>query len=366
MKSKKIIVLCPFPEGVAAGQRLKYEQYFDYWREQGYEISVSNFMDDSLWNIVYTHGNFILKFYGTIRGYVRRVFILLRLKKFDLVYIFMWVTPIGSSFFERMVRLLSKKIIFDVEDNVLMEKSNSLNPFMKLLKANSKTHYLIKNADHVITSSPYLNEYCSKVNLKNRCTYISSSVDTSRFLPVNRYNNESIVTVGWTGTFSSKVYLELLNEVFIELARRCNFKLRVIGNFEYSLPGVNLEVIQWSKDNEVIDLQGVDIGIYPLTDNQWVLGKSGLKAIQYMAFGLPTVASNVGTTKKIIQHKKNGWLVDSDSEWVDALEILINDAKMRSKIGRNARKSVLDNYSQEVIKIKYIEILNKLMESSNE
>jgi glycosyltransferase involved in cell wall biosynthesis len=272
----------------------------------------------------------------------------------------MWVTPVGTSFFERVFRSLSNQIIYDVEDNVLMEKSNELNPFVKVLKGQEKTNYLIKTADHVITSSPFLNDYCLEINRNKACTYISSSVDSDLFLPINKYSNEKKVTIGWTGTFSSRIYLDLLRNVFLELNKRIDFKLRVIGNFEYDLPGIDLEVIQWTKEKEVEDLQGIDIGIYPLVLDKWVLGKSGLKAIQYMAFGLPTVATNVGTTPRIIRHMENGLLVKTDSEWIDALETLVKNPELRRNIGEVARLTVIDNYSTQSIRSNYLSILNKL------
>jgi len=364
MQVKKVLVVCPFPKGVAAGQRLKYEQYLDHWRENGYEVVVSSFMDEPMWGVVYTRGNYVLKILGTLRGYFRRLLDIFRIAHFDVVYIFMWVTPIGTSLFERLFRRLSKHLIYDVEDNVLMEKGNDLNPLVKILKSPDKTAFLIKSANHVITSSPFLNDYCLEINQNKVCTYISSSVDTALFLPTNSYSNENKVTIGWTGTFSSKVYLDLLRNVFLELNKRIDFKLRVIGNFQYEFPGIDLEVIQWTKEREVEDLQGIDIGVYPLVQDEWVLGKSGLKAIQYMAFGLPTVATNVGTTPRIIKHMANGWLVKTDEEWIDALETLIKNPELRRNMGEAARLTVLENYSTHVIKSTYLSILNKLTEGT--
>ena len=100
---RKILVICPFPQGVAAGQRLKYEHYFDHWRENGYEITVSSFMDMPLWKIVYQPGHYPAKVFGTLRGHFRRVRDIFRIGHYDLVYVFMWVTPLGTSFFERVV-----------------------------------------------------------------------------------------------------------------------------------------------------------------------------------------------------------------------------------------------------------------------
>ena len=363
MIKKTIFVICPFPQAVAAGQRLKYEQYFDHWLENGYEITVSSFMDMKMWNVVYTQGNYSGKILGTLRGYLRRLSDVFTIGKFDIVYVFMWVTPLGTSFFERLFRFLSKRLIYDVEDNIMMEKGNQLNPFIKILKSPEKTRYLLKNADHVITSSPFLNDDCLKINRKKACTYISSSIDTDTFVPANPYSNNQQVTIGWTGTFSSKNYLDLLRNVFLELKKRCDFKLRVIGNFQYELPGIDLEVIKWTKEKEVEDLQEIDIGVYPLIQSKWVLGKSGLKAIQYMAFGLPVVATNIGTTPRLINHLENGWLVKTDDEWIEALETLINDPNLRKQLGEAARKSVLENYSKNVIKSQYLSILNQQMDT---
>jgi L-malate glycosyltransferase len=360
----KVLVICPFPVGVAAGQRLKYEQYFGHWEENGFNITVSPFMDLAMWNVVYTPGNFARKVLGTLRGYSRRLRDLFRIARYDLVYMHMWATPLGTSLFERVVRRLSRRLIFDIEDNVLLEQSSELNPFVKLLKSRQKTLCLIRSADHVITSSPFLNDFCLERNTRRACTYISSSVDTDRFLPVNRYANEGTVVIGWTGTFSSRRYLDLLRTVFQNLAVRCRFRLRVIGNFDYELPGVDLEVIRWTREREVEDLQAIDIGVYPLVQEDWVLGKSGLKAIQYMAFGLPTVATNYGTTPRIIEHLRDGWLVRSDAEWLEALETLVREPAMRRRLGEAAREKAVEHFSTKAIQSQYLSILRNVRDSN--
>ena len=274
-------------------------------------------------------------------------------------------TPFGTSGFERLTRALAQYLVFDVEDNVLVEQSlpkeYNPNPIARLLKGPGKQRYLIRTADHVITSSPFLNDFCLGINEKRSCTYISSSIDTDRFVPNNSYSNDKTVTIGWTGTFSSKIYLDLLRGVFKELAKRVKFKLRVIGNFDYELEGVDLEVIRWTSEREVEDLQGIDIGVYPLPMDDWVLGKSGLKAIQYMAFGLPIVATNIGTTPLLISNGDNGLLVKSDAEWVDALERLINEPGLRRKLGEAARISAVENYSTKAISSHYASVLRKVM-----
>jgi glycosyltransferase involved in cell wall biosynthesis len=366
-KRRTMLVLCPFPQGVAAGQRLKYEQYFDDWRAMGFDIDVSSFMDRTMWANAYTRGNFGAKVLGVLRGHARRIRDMFRIGRYDVVYVFMWVTPFGTSLLERLTRALAKRLIYDVEDNILVEqalpKAYNPNYLIRLLKGPGKARYLIRTADHVIASSPFLNDFCMKINERRQCAYISSSVDTDRFLPVNPYANDRPVTVGWTGTFSSKVFLDMLRGVFQQLAKRTPYRLKVIGNFDYELDGVDLEVVRWTREREVEDLQSFDIGVYPLPIDDWVLGKSGLKAIQYMAFGLPTVATDVGTTPLLITDNVNGLLVKTDDDWLAALERLIRDAGLRRRLGEAARQSVVENYSTKAIAGMYRQVLQTTMES---
>jgi L-malate glycosyltransferase len=261
--------------------------------------------------------------------------------------------------------MLSERLVFDLEDNVLIGqalKGKFPNPLLRLLKGSGKAKFLVRRADHVITSSPFLNTHCVELNEKRACTYISSSVDTDRFLPVNRYSNDARLVIGWTGTFSSSVYLDLLRPVFQELARRRAFRLRVIGNFDYSLEGVDLEVIRWTAEREVEDLQAIDIGVYPLPLEDWVTGKSGLKAIQYMAFGIPCVATEVGTTPMLIRDGENGLLVRTPEEWVSALERLLDDPDLRRRLGEQARQDAVDRYSLRAVARDYRRVLASVMD----
>lgn len=365
VKRKRILVLCPFPQGVAAGQRLKYEQYFDDWSNAGYDLDISSFMDMAMWNNVYQPGRYSAKIVGVFRGTARRIADMFKLHRYDIVYVFMWVTPFGTTLMERIVRKCSKRLIFDIEDNVLVGQSfpnsQNVNSLINFLKGPKKARYLIKTADHVITSSPFLNEICTKINEKKCCTYVSSSIDTDRFFPNNSYKNDKLIVVGWTGTFSSKIYLDMIRDVFLDLTKRVPFKLKVIGNFDFDLPGVDLEIVQWSEIREVADLQTLDIGVYPLSKDNWVFGKSGLKAIQYMAFGLPCVATNVGTTPLLIRNRENGILVNTHIEWVDALEELIRNPELRMSLGTTARSDAVAKYSIKAVAKSYRKVIDETM-----
>jgi glycosyltransferase involved in cell wall biosynthesis len=362
---KRMLVLCPYPLDVAAGQRLKFEQYYDDWRRHGWEVVPSPFMDKALWDVAFESGKYGSKARGLIAGYARRFRDLLRIRRFDLVYCFMYVTPLGSSAFERLTRKLARRLLFDVEDNVIAsvapDRRQHPNPVLRFLRGTGKYRYLICKADQVISSSPALNEICLELNERHASAYISSSVDADRFVPANRYSNDRRVTIGWTGTFSSRPFLDSLRPVLQQLAKSRDFQLLVIGNFDYELPGVDLKVVRWSAEREIDDLQQIDIGVYPLPADDWVSGKSGLKAIQYMMMGLPCVATNVGTNPLIIRDGENGLLVRSDEEWLAALTRLIDNAALRKALGEQARRDAVARYSTKAIATQYREVLDRVM-----
>lgn len=107
----------------------------------------------------------------------------------------------------------------------------------------------------------------------------------------------------------------------------------------------NLQFIPWSKEREIEDLKQLDIGVMPLEDDQWSKGKCGLKAIQYMALGIPAIASNVGETSRLIEHGVTGLLCTTPEDWLTSLRHLIQNPGQRVEMGRKARERVVKYYS---------------------
>ena len=109
-----------------------------------------------------------------------------------------------------------------------------------------------------------------------------------------------------------------------------------------------MENARWSLDDEVRLFNTCDIGVYPLTDDEWSRGKCGFKAIQFMACGVPVVASAVGVNREIIQDGVNGFLASSEAEWVDKIRRLLNDATLRRRMAEAGRRTVERSYSLHV------------------
>lgn len=340
---KRILVICPHPEGVAPGQRLKYEQYFDDWRAHGYEVVVSPFMSDRLQSIVYRRGRVLEKAFWVAVGYLRRVRDLFRLPYYDGAYVFLWVTPFGPPIFERLVRWAAKRMLYDIDDLVFLGHSSAANRWIEVLKGRRKMLYLMGAAEHVIVCTPHLDDFVRQYN--RRTTDISSTIDTERYRPSNPYSNEGDLTLGWSGSHSTAPYLHLLDDVLRELSEEVGVRLRVIGDPAFDIEGVEVEAMAWSEPTEVGDLSAIDIGLYPLPDEEWVLGKSGLKALQYMALGIPVVATDIGAARRIIEHGTNGFLVGTDEEWVRTIRRLAEDPELRRRVGEAGRRTVEERFS---------------------
>lgn len=357
VKSKKILFLSPYPFGTAPSQRLKYEQYYSALENAGYSTRTSSFVDANFWKIIYQNGFLFLKIFYTIKGYGRRCFDLLNIRKYDVVYIHLWVTPLGLPIFEYLVCLFAKKVIYDIDDMIYLQQNSTR--FIDKIKGRNKPIVLMKKANHVIVCSPFLKDFVSQYN-KN-VTVILATYDTEKSLPIKEHQQKEKITIGWTGTHSTLKYLDIVAPVLEALYQSKNISFLVISNAPYQNSNFDVQNIQWSAERELEDLRKIDIGIYPLEKEEWVLGKSGNKALAYMNLGIPCVATNFGTNQIVIENEKNGFLADDENDWKKYLEILIISVELRKKIGAEARICVEKYYSVKNNTQTYIDILNKII-----
>ena len=144
----------------------------------------------------------------------------------------------------------------------------------------------------------------------------------------------------------------------ISIAR--SVKILVIGDASFNIDEIEVEALPWRESTEVDDLTRIDIGLYPLPDEPWVYGKSGLKALQYMALGIPTVASAVGMNFKVIEDGTSGFLVKNDREWITTVTRLIDDPALRARVGEASRSRVLNTYSVKVNQPTYLSIFKEV------
>ena len=366
----RLLVLCPYPVGEVPGQRLKYEQYFDHWRANGYDVVVSPFMSARFYRLLYRRGRLVSKVLGTVAGYGRRCRDMFRLRTFDGVYVFLWVTPFGPAFSERLVCALARSVVYDIDDLVFDPRYVSrANRVIGRVKGRGKAGAMLRGADHVITSTPHLDEVARRST--SRTTMVSSTIETRSSRLRAPHDNDHVPVVGWSGSHSTSPYLHLIAEPLYKLSRSTPFHMRVVGDTEFTFgedvdSAVQLQATAWSAATENADIASFDIGLFPMPDDDWVLGKSGVKALQYMALGVPVVATKIGTTPTVVGEDCCGFLVSSPDEWRDRIGQLLADAALRQRFGETGRQRVERYYSVEVHEPVYLSILDQVVRGRGE
>ena len=360
MTTKSILFVCPYPFGKAPSQRLKFEQYFDYFKSNGFVLEQSSFQSLAMWDAVYKNGNIFSKIIYTIQGYFARLFLLFKLPSYDLIYIHLWVTPFGSPFFEWLYRKLSKKIIYDIDDLVFMENASEANSWIAKLKGKKKPIFLMKTANAIITTTPFLLNYCRQWN--SNVYAIPPSLDETKYFPIEKSGNKKL-TIGWLGSHSTEAYLEIVRPALQEFAKEMDYQFILMGAKDFEMEGMETIRYEWNANRENEVLNRIDIALYPLRDEIWSQGKFGGKLIQYFAAGLPCIASDVNDSNRlVISQNENGILVkNSLDEWLNALRLLAKDEKLRKNIGERARIDFLEKYSILANQDKYLYILNSVI-----
>lgn len=354
----RLAVVCPHAPGLAPSQRLKYEQYFDSWRDEGFEVEVFPFWERADWTRLYRPGNFAQKSAALARGFARRARQEAQWLSADLVYVHLGMAPVGPSYFEQRLIRSGVPFVYDIDDLVHRPHGSRANPFMARLRNADRVTDLIRSASEVVVCTEYLASWARTLN--DRVTDISSTIDTQRYTPRSHGDTDPVL-VGWSGSHSTSGYLHLLAEVLRELARQESIRVRVIGDPDLRIEGVEVEALPWREETEVEDLSDIDIGVYPLPDEEWVLGKSGLKALQYMGVGIPTVAERLGSNLRIIEEGVNGFLASGHEEWLTRLIALVRDPELRARVGRAGRQTVVERFSVEANRSVYLDVLRSAL-----
>jgi glycosyltransferase involved in cell wall biosynthesis len=330
--------------------------------KEGFDFTISSFQSNRFWKIIYKPGRTLEKIFWTFFGYLKRTIDLFRLPFYDIVFVNLWVTPLGFPLFERMIFFFNSKVIYDLDDMVFLKNADhAKSRLLDKIKGKKKPIILMRRARHVIVCTPKLEEIALSLNKYKNVTDISSTFNTERFIPVQRYDQNETTVIGWTGTHSTTPFLESLQNVLVEVSKKRKIKLLVISDKEYYMPGVDTEFIKWSEETEVSDLHKMDIGVYPIPMNEWSLGKSSLKALTYMSIAIPVVATAYGTNFRIMEDGVQGFLAKDDKEWVDRLIELIDDPSLRKRMGLSGRKRVEEMFSVKVNFPKYLQVFKNVI-----
>lgn len=342
--TKQILFIVQYPENVSPSQRFRFELYKDVLQQNGFAVTTQSFIDGYGYAIIFKKGLFLRKCLSVVKGFLRRTKLLFTLKKFDFILLECGVAPVGPPLFEWiMIKLLKKKVIYDFDGAIWVPQVSEMNKLYGGLKNPAKVDAICKWTYKVSCGNEFLCNYAKKYN-KN-VVYNPTCVDTEDHHNILTNHNTEKVIIGWTGSFSTLPYLKLVEPVLKKLQITYDVDFKIICNQKPQLDLKNVTYVEWTVENEVKELANCQIGLMPLTHDEWSEGKCGFKLIQYLALQIPAVASPVGVNKKIIEDAVNGFLCETEEQWYKAIEKLILDKSLREKMGKAGRKKIEEKYS---------------------
>jgi glycosyltransferase involved in cell wall biosynthesis len=348
----------------APGQRFRFEQYLESLRQRGIQCDYSWALDGDDAKVLYSPGKVPRKALLTARLFLKRWLETFSLGRYDLVFVQREAMFVGGPILELASKKHGARLVFDFDDAIWLADMSAFNQRFRWLKSPGKIPRVLAAADLVLAGNAFLAQYAR--GFSQSVQIVPTTIDTDSYQPRTRAPDGGPVCIGWSGSFSTirdfRLALPVLRRLRARFGERVRFQ--VIGDGSFRDEELGIVGQPWNADSEVADLQQIDIGLMPLPDNEWSRGKCGLKGLQYMALGLPTLMSPVGVNAEIITDGKDGFLPRSDEEWERALSALIESPALRAEIGAAGRQRVIQDYSVAAWRDRYCDLLTGLASSA--
>ena len=340
----KVLFLTRY-DRLGASSRLRAFQYLPYFQSLGWQVDPVPFFSEAYLRNLYAAQS---TWKEVLLAYTRRFKVLLRAGRYDLVWIEKEVLPFFPAVAERLLKGLRIPYMVDYDDALFHQYDlHSLWPVRAVL--GRKIDAVMRHASLVVAGNQYLAERARNAGAR-RVEIVPTVIDLDRYAtPVPRSETaDRPLVVGWIGTPKTSRYLHPLKSVFAFLQSRFNVRFAAVGASRESLGDLPVEPWPWTEATEVDSISRFDIGIMPLDDSPWERGKCGYKLIQYMACGLPVVASPVGVNCEIVESRWNGLLASSATQWQENLAALLQNPQLRAQMGKKGREKVESMYCLQV------------------
>jgi glycosyltransferase involved in cell wall biosynthesis len=340
------------------GQRYRVEQWIPHLRARGIECDVRPLLERREVDLMHSRASSLRKAFVLLRSLLPAARAISASRGYDAVWISRGMLLAGPAVLERILARVGPPMIFDFDDAIWIARTMDANRLWAPLKFAGRTATLCRKAAVVIAGNENLATYARAHN--ENVWVIPSTVDTDRYQPrSHEAPHNGPLIVGWSGSPTTVWHLELIRGALRRVAERLPIEVRVMGA-EWDADTLPIVMRRWSPETEIEELRSFDIGVMPLFDDPFVRGKGAMKALLYMGVGVPTIASPVGITPKIIQDGCNGLLAATEDEWVEKLLALAESVELRQRLGRAGRATVEREYSAKVQVPRLVEALESV------
>ena len=339
----------------AASTRQRLLQYLPHLERAGIYVDVHALLDDAYVRSL-ASGTTTSKT-DIAAAYVRRYRQLSARRNADLLWVYAELFPWLPAAFERRVFRSGQPVVYDYDDAFFHPYDDHASPLVRAALG-GKLKPLIAGAAAVCAGNDYLKDYADRAGA--HAVVLPTVVDIDRYEPAAARPGRPL-TIGWIGSPSTWKFVRPLLPLLAALSRERGVIVSAVGTGAAADADrfAGLDLVPWSEATEIAAVQAMDIGIMPLPDEPWARGKSGYKLIQYMACGLPVVASPVGANASIVKHGVCGLFATDAGQWRAALTKLIDDPNLRHSMGRAGRERAVRDYSLQVHAPRLIEVLRR-------
>lgn len=358
---QRVAAFVPYPSS-APSVRFRVAQFREPLRARGIEVELLPFMEEAEYRQVYRREVGILrKVWLLFRGMRRRLEEVRKIQDDQLALVHRELAPIGDGRMLAALRHRHIPLVFDFDDAVFLPPRGG-DPWLALFRRpRQATVRRIRSSRLVLAGNAFLAAFAREVlGSLTLLEVLPTVLDTSHYTPGRSgvEQHHGLPIVGWIGTYTTLPYLEALYDALRTAAQTVPFHLVVVSNQPPRPPtGVSYEFRPWSQERELEDLRSFQVGLYPLPDDPWTRGKCGFKALQYMACGVPVLASPVGVLKEIVTHAVTGFHAEEPGEWVQGLATLLRDADLRRRLADAGRQRVVERYSLTAVLPRLEELL---------
>lgn len=342
----RVLALAPYPEE-APSTRVRLSQYREALAARGVGVEVSTFLAQASYRTVRA-GAWGDRGGPLVEALTRMQRVLRSASDYDVVWVQRGVAPFLDRWALDALRRADVPLVYDFDDAVYLPQAGGRAWVERLRDPRGVTVAFCAGASAVLAGNEHLAGFAREAAGEGRggiVRVVPSVVDTDRLTPRGGDEAGSPV-VGWVGSDSTLAYLETIRNDLRELSASGACRILVVaGSRRPALAGVDLTYRPWTPDGEADLFRSLDVGLYPLDDTPWSRGKCGYKALQYLACGVPCVASPVGVLRDIVRPGETGVLADEPGSWAPAVRSLIGDREGRRRMGANGRTMVEERYS---------------------
>jgi len=258
-----------------------------------------------------------------------------------------------------LLRRFVAHVIFDVDDAIYVRQPRGVaDPPHDSFWRRRKFAATCKHSDCVVVGNQVLAGVAARS--AREVVVLPTPVDPRRYV-ASTPDPGRPPTVVWIGRPENLKYLELLHAALARLAARfAGLRLRVVCSKFPHWSDVAIDAVPWSAETEAEALASADIGIMPLTRDEWTEGKCAFKLLQYMAASLPCVASPVGANRDAVIDGETGLWAATDADWERALARLLESPPLRLAMGAAGRRRLETHYALDGYAQRYAALMTRI------